>query len=121
MPINYEQVNQAAEQWHKDVKRKISNNIKAKTNHRPQPSSPRPLSQRVGGRSFKKFGVVERMNITFPKHLVFREKMVGKGRPVGTNKSDPLVNPILEQNFEDLANKVGEAFATVAMKNIFID
>jgi hypothetical protein len=119
--INYDQVNQAAEQWHRNVKRQIRNNIKTKTKHRPQPSSPRPLAQRIGGKSFKKFGVVERMNITFPKHLVFREKMVGKGRPVGTNKPDPLVNPVLNKSIEELANKVGEAFATVAMKNIFID
>lgn len=119
--IDYEKVNAAADAWHKKVKALIRQSIKSKTSHRVQESSPRPLAQRVGGKTFKKFGAIERMNVTFPRHLVFREKMVGKNRPAGTNAPDPIVNPIIAANMEELATTVTDNLANAVMRNIFID
>jgi hypothetical protein len=119
--LDYTLLNEQIAAWHAKVKKEVRSATASKTKHVASSSSPKPLSQRIGGKQVKKFGVTERLSITFPRHMVFREKKVGRGRPAGSQAPDPIVNPVIERNIAELADIAGNGLADVYARNMFID
>ena len=70
----------------------------------------------------KKYGVPERVSLSFPKHYVFVEKGVGRGRGINSGKAkpNPAINPAIEAHIEELADIAANGMADVAVNNIFI-
>lgn len=79
------------------------------------------LKQFKGGIK-KKYGAPERVRLSFPRHYVFVEKGVGRGRGIGSGKATPkpAINPALEAHINELADIAAEGMADVAVKNLFI-
>lgn len=69
-----------------------------------------------------KFGLPQRIRLTFPRHYVFVEKGVGKGRKMGSGKETPkpAINPAIEANIEALADIAADNMADFAANRIFI-
>lgn len=70
----------------------------------------------------KKYGAPERVSLTFPKHYIFVEKGVGRGRGINSGKATPkpAINPAIEAHINELADIAAEGMADIAVKNIFI-
>lgn len=91
--------------------------------HRENSLSKQALFLLIKGRLRSKFGLPERIAITFPRHLVFVKYGVGKYRPKGSGKEAPkdIVDNILEKRLPELADIVANGYADLVVKNIFID
>ncbi len=69
-----------------------------------------------------KYGIPERIRLSFPRHYVFVEKGVGKGRKINSGKETPkpAINPAIEANIEQLADIAADNLADVAINRFFI-
>jgi len=80
-----------------------------------------PSLKQFKGAIKKKYGAPERVKLTFPKHYIFVEKGVGRGRGISSGKANPkpAINPALAAHMEELADIAAEGMADVAVRNIF--
>lgn len=81
-----------------------------------------PVLDEFKGSLKLKYGIPERVRLTFPRHYIFREKGVGKGRKIGSGKETPkpVINPVLEANINELADIAAENTADIAASRLFI-
>lgn len=87
-----------------------------------QARSVNPKLKQLKGRVKFRDGAPWRVSFTFPRHYVFLEKGVGRGRPVGSNKAKPkpAINPAVGSNVDELADIAANGFADAAVSNLFI-
>ena len=69
-----------------------------------------------------KDGLPQRIRITFPKHYVFVEKGVGKGRGINSGKTTPkpAINPAIEAGIDTLADIAAAGMLDIAAGRLFI-
>lgn len=114
----------AIRKWVNDTVNEIVNDMYAKgVRHRNNSSSKQAIFLLVKGRLRNKFGMPERISITFPQHLVFVKYGVGKYRPKGSGKEVPkdIVDNVIARRFELLADIVADGMADLAASRLFID
>ena len=67
---------------------------------------------------------VEQVAFVFPRHGIFIEHGVGRGRPVGSSKANkhkkPWLKPILDDTIIDLVDILSEQYANVAAAELRI-
>lgn len=68
------------------------------------------------------YGIPARIRFTFPRHYVFVEKGVGRGRGInsGKTKPKPAINPAIEQHLAELADIAADGCADIAANRLFI-
>lgn len=70
------------------------------------------------------FGLAERIGYGFPRHGVFVEKGVGRGRPVGSVKAKrfarPWFNPTLDEALPELGSRLADQAAYLTINSIKI-
>ena len=74
------------------------------------------------GKIKEKFGIPERVRLTFPRHYVFVEKGVGRGRGIASGKTTPkpAINPAISAHIEELADIAADGCASIAANRLFI-
>lgn len=81
----------------------------------------RQLKYRMG----YSFGEVEKIAYGFPRYGVFVEKGVGRGRPIGSTSAKQNArkwfNPTLDKTMPDLAQRLADGQANVAIRSIKIN
>lgn len=70
----------------------------------------------------EKYGIPERVRLSFPRHYVFVEKGVGKGRGINSGKTTPkpAINPAISAHIEELADIAADGCASIASQRLFI-
>ncbi len=127
MPIQateYSELNRAIRKWAGKMVKLIVDDMHQKgVRHRSYSPSREAIFLLVKSALKTKFGAPERVSITFPKHLVFVKYGVGKYRAKGSGKESPkdIVDNIIDENFNELADTVASNYADVAVNNLFID
>lgn len=124
MIIDAQKLNSGSRKWLRETVDAIIQDMHAKgVRHREYSKSREAIFLLVKGRLKTKFGVAERLSISFPKHLVFVKYGVGKYRPKGSGKEVPkdIVDNILEARLPLLGDVAAEAWADMAVNNLFID
>ena len=117
-------LNKGVSKWvDKTVKEIIADMYAKGIRHRENSTSKQAIFNLVKGAVRKKFGVANRAAVVFPKHLVYVKYGVGKYRAKGSGKESPkdIVDNIIDKNLPQLADICQEAWADIAVKNIFID
>lgn len=69
-----------------------------------------------------KYGLPVRIRLTFPRHYVFVEKGVGRGRKIRSGKETPkpAINPALNSKIEELADIATDNLADFCANRLFI-
>lgn len=122
--IDADKLNKAVSQWVKETVDEIIRDMHAKgVRHRDYSKSKQAATLLVKGTIRKKFGVVNKASIIFPRHLVFVKYGVGKYRPKGSGKEIPkdIFDNIIEKRIPLLADIAADAWADIIVKNLFID
>jgi hypothetical protein len=106
--IDYTNLNKEIDGW----KNKVVANI----------NSTAPVLSQIKARTKQKYGAPIRIGFSFPKHYVFREKGVGKGRKIGSGKETPkpVINPAILEALPELGEIAANGFAEVVVRNLFI-
>ncbi len=72
----------------------------------------------------KNQGDIESIAFIFPRHGIFLEHGVGKGRPVGSGKAGaakkPWLKPVLENSLDELADLIADNYADIAAEEVKI-
>lgn len=81
-----------------------------------------PSLKQFKGKVKLKYGLPERIRLTFPKHYIFVEKGVGRGRKAGSSKQSPkpAINPAIEANINELADIAADGMADIVARKLFI-
>ena len=81
-----------------------------------------PALDQFKGSVKSKYGTPERIRLTFPRHYIFREKGVGKGRKKGSGKETPKpdINTVLTEVLPQLADIAAEEAVEIAANRLFI-
>lgn len=81
-----------------------------------------PSLKQFKGKLKLKYGLPDRIRFTFPRHYVFVEKGVGRGRKVGSDKATPkpAINPAITANLNELADIAADGMADIVVKRMFI-
>jgi hypothetical protein len=114
MNIDTQQLNKDVNRWAKsneaDLKSEArSLGIEHRANSPSSSSSVEALKSKVSNR----FGIVSKIGIKFPQHMVYVHKGVGKGTPIArqgmTNrKAKEWFNPVIDKNIEQLADIIAD-------------
>lgn len=114
-------LNQEVKAWAKMVRSKARRKLQQVTDKRTKTTQLKTKLHRTGGE-------VERVAFNMPRHLVFMRKGVGRKWPMsrqerssnGARQPKPFLNPVIEDNVKELADKVQQNRADMATKNIKI-
>lgn len=81
-----------------------------------------PALKSFRGKLKEKFGIPERVRLTFPRHYVFVEKGVGRGRGINSGKTipKPAINPAISAHIDELADIAADGCASIAGNRLFI-
>lgn len=81
-----------------------------------------PALKSFRGKLKEKYGIPERVRLTFPRHYVFVEKGVGRGRGIasGKTKPKPAINPAITAHIDELADIAADGCASIAAQRLFI-
>lgn len=124
MAVDYTSLSKACNKWLRETVKLIVADMYAKgVRHSSKSTSREAAFLLVRSAMRKKFGVPERLAITFPRHIVFVKYGVGKHRAKGSGKETPkdIVDNILEQRLPLLADVAADAYVDVVANNLFID
>jgi hypothetical protein len=69
-------------------------------------------------------GEIENIGFRFPRHAIFIEHGVGRGRPKGSSQAlemaRPWLKPVLPKAVEKLADEMAESYADIATESIVL-
>lgn len=124
----YESLNEKTRQWRFATRRKIVEKMKELgIKHVKRSPSSKAASKSVSTREKKKFGVVERISYTFPKHMVFVHHGVGRGTKRNAANSfhtnrvpKDWFNSVLDEEVPRLADDITDEFADMSVNAIQI-
>lgn len=105
---NTEQLNKEVRVWANGV----TNAIKGKA----------PALNQVRARVRSKDGMPVSISFNFPKHYIYREKGVGKGRKIGSGKETPKpdINTSIAAGLPQLGEIAAKGMAEIVARNLFI-
>lgn len=80
----------------------------------------RPLAKSIGVGLRRSDGAISRVNFVFPKHGIYLERGVGRGRKANTSsvKPKPFIKPILDPAIDQLADMLAAGYADIAAGEI---
>ena len=119
-----EQLEQQIKAWVNKTAQAIAADMVAKgVKHRDNSTSVKALTDSIKGKTAKSFGIVNKVSIVFPRHLVFVKYGVGKYRAKGSGKEKPkeIVDNVITANIEELADIAANGYADIACRNLFIN
>lgn len=121
-----ENINRVIRSWTKSNQKDLDAqwdklNIKHRSTSKSTKSSRDQLKNAFSSRQ----GVIYKIGIKFPRHMIFVHKGVGNGTKAGeqgksSRKEKPWFNPVVDKNIEDLADAVAEAAADMIVTNLRI-
>jgi len=93
--------------------------------HVERSPSLRPSRDVLASRTSMRQGMINRVSFSFPRHMVFVHKGVGKGVPiskVGTSnrKAKEWFNPVVDRDIEKLADIVADGQGDLIVNNLSI-
>jgi len=117
---DYEALNQDVSGWAKGEKRNLKGSLKGQKIRKTG-----ELYRKLGARSYKRGGIVDRVGFKLLRRGVFVEKGVGKGRPAGSAKSEqykkPWFNPVIDPAIPELADIAQMHYADISVKQVRIN
>jgi hypothetical protein len=96
----------------RDWARRVANQVKGRA----------PSLDQLKGKVRSKDGVPVTISFVMPKHYIYREKGVGKGRKIGSGKETPKpdINESIKARLPELEAIAAAGMAEVVAKNLFI-
>lgn len=123
LPMDHtEQLNEDIAGWGKNTLSALQNELDRQgVEHRKYSRSSRPLKAVLQSKTAKRFGLVNRVGFTMPRHAVFLPKGVSRGHPkTNPRKKKDWFNPVIDQELPKLADKVAEAQGNLIVSNLHI-
>lgn len=114
-----DQLNAEIKAWGKMVRTKSRRNLQSMTDKRTKKTQLKTKYRRFRGE-------IEGVAFEIPRHFVFLHKGVGRGWPIGragpgsARTPKPFLNPVIDDNIKNLADRVEKHRADIAVKNIRI-